>query len=133
MPAAYNTKAEIRQIEPYVYCQSTHGKHSPRFGASRVPWLSGSATWAYFSAAQAILGLRPEYDGLTIDPAIPASWKGFTATRRFRGKLVRVRVENPKGVEKGVARLVLDGVELPGNLVPAEKIRDVSDVVVTMG
>jgi cellobiose phosphorylase len=133
MPAAYNTRAEIREIEPYVYCQSAHGKYSPRFGASRVPWLSGSATWAYFSAVQAILGLRPEYDGLTIDPAIPASWKGFTATRRFRGKTLRIRVDNPKGVQKGVASLVVDGEEVPGKMVPAGRIRDVSDVVVTLG
>ena len=55
MPAAYNTKAEVRQIEPYVYNQSTHGKYSPRFGNSRLPWLSGSATWSFFAATQHIL------------------------------------------------------------------------------
>ena len=71
MPASFNTKAEIRQIEPYVYSQSTHSNYSPRFGASRLPWLTGAATWAYFSVSQYILGLQPQYDGMKIDPCIP--------------------------------------------------------------
>jgi cellobiose phosphorylase len=133
MPAAYNTRAEVRQIEPYVYCQSTHSKRSPRFGASRVPWLSGSATWAYYSAAQYVLGVRPEYDGLLIDPAVPGTFKQFSITRKFRGKTVRINVENPDGVEKGVRRVLLNGKELKGNLLPAADLREENDVTVVMG
>jgi cellobiose phosphorylase len=133
MPAAYNTKAEIRQIEPYVYSQSTHGKYSPRFGASRVSWLSGSATWAYFSAAHSILGVRPEYQGITIDPAVPASWRKFTITRSFRGKTLRISVDNSAGVEKGVVRVVVNGEEIRGGFVPAEKLRDKNEIAVVMG
>jgi cellobiose phosphorylase len=133
LPAAYNTKAEVRQIEPYVYCQFTHSKYSPRAGASRIPWLSGSAAWSFFAAAQYILGLRPEYDGLRIDPCIPADWKGFKATRTFRGKRVNVEVTNPSGVQKGVKKLVLNGEPLEGNFIPVDKLAAENQVVVEMG
>jgi N,N'-diacetylchitobiose phosphorylase len=133
LPAAYNTKAEIREIEPYVVCQSTHAKTSPKHGASRVPWLSGSATWTYFAISQYILGIRPEYDGLRIDPCIPSDWKGFTAKRRFRGKLFEITVENPDHVEKGVASLVVNGEEIEGNLISASIMKEVNVVQVVMG
>ena len=133
LPGAWNTRAEVREIEPYVYCQFTHSKYSPRFGASRVPWLSGSAAWSFFTATQHILGLRPEYGGLRIDPCIPAAWKGFTVTRVFRGKKVRVEVHNPAGVQQGVLKLVLNGEPLEGNFIPAAKLADQNRVVVEMG
>jgi len=133
LPGAWNTRAEVREIEPYVYCQFTHSKASPRFGASRVPWLSGSAAWSFFAATQHILGLRPEYGGLRIDPCIPAAWKGFTVSRVFRGERVRVEVHNPAGVQRGVRELVLNGEPLKGNFVPAEKLAGENRVVVEMG
>ena len=133
MPAAWNTNAEVREIEPYVYCQFTHSKYSPRCGASRVPWLSGSAAWSYYAATHCILGLKPEYGGLRIDPCIPAAWKGFTATRVFRGKKIRVEVRNPAGVQKGVRKLVLNGEPLEGSLISAEKLLDENRVVAEMG
>jgi cellobiose phosphorylase len=133
LPAAYNPRAEVRQIEPYVYCQFTHSKYSPRFGASRVPWLSGSATWSFFAATQYILGIQPEYDGLRINPCIPAAWKGFKVTRVFRGKNISVEVENPAGVQKGVKRLLLNGELLEGNFIPVEKLLAENQVEVEMG
>jgi cellobiose phosphorylase len=133
MPAAQNDKAEIRQIEPYVHCQSTHSPFSRRYGASRIPWLTGTAAWAYFSATQHILGLRPEMEGLRLDPCVPASWKEFTMTRLFRGKQIHIRVENPAGVQKGVVKTILNGEALKDNLLPAESLKEANDVVVTMG
>jgi cellobiose phosphorylase len=133
LPAAYNTRAELRQIEPYVYCQFTHSKYSPRFGASRVPWLSGSAAWSFFAVTQYILGLQPEYGGLRIDPCIPAAWKDFKVTRVFRGKKVSVVVKNPAGVQKGVKKLLLNGKQLEGNFIPAEKLLAENRVEIEMG
>jgi cellobiose phosphorylase len=133
LPAAYNTRAELRQIEPYVYCQFTHSKCSPRFGASRVPWLSGSAAWSFFAATQYILGVQPEYGGLRIDPCIPSAWKEFKVTRVFRGKKVAVTVKNPAGAQKGVKKLLLNGIELEGNLIPVEKLLAENQVEVEMG
>jgi cellobiose phosphorylase len=133
LPAAYNTRAEIRQIEPYVYCQSTHSRYSPRYGASRLPWLSGSAAWSYYAATQYILGIQPDYFGLRIDPCIPASWPGFRVKRRFRGKDFDIRVENPSGVQKGVKRLVVNGRPAEGNLVPVDRFEDSNEILVEMG
>lgn len=133
MPAAYNTKAEIRQIEPYVYNQSTHGKYSPRFGNSRLPWLSGSATWSFFAATQHILGIQPDYNGMVIDPCVPSDWKQFKVIRRFRGKLLKVSVKNDSGVQKGIKKITLNGEDIAGNLIPVGKMKDVNEVEVVMG
>jgi len=117
MPAAYNDRAEVRQVEPYVHCQSTHSRASRRFGASRIPWLSGTASWSYVAATQYILGLRPDYDGLRIAPCLPPEWDGFEATRVFRGATYRIRVRNPEHLSKGVRRLRVGGKVVEGNLV----------------
>ncbi len=109
MPAAYNTRAEVRQIEPYVHCQSTHGKDSRRFGASRLPWLTGAVSWSYHAATHWLLGVRPEVDGLRVDPCIPASWDGFELTRVFRGASYEITVQNPGHVQKGIESLSVDG------------------------
>jgi len=133
MPAAYNHKAEIREIEPYVVCQSTHGPESPRYGASRLPWLSGSATWTYYAISQYILGIRPEYKGIQINPCIPSDWKGYTATRLFRGKKLRIMVSNPDGVERGVKSLRVNGEELQSSFVPIELLLAETQIEVLMG
>lgn len=133
LPAAYNTKADIREIEPYVVCQSTHAKYSPKHGASRIPWLSGSATWTYYAISQYILGIRPEYDGLTIDPCIPSNWDGFTARRKFRGYIFEIEVSNPNHVEKGVAKLLLNGKELDSNFISARDFKNINKVLVQLG
>jgi cellobiose phosphorylase len=103
-----------------------------RAGQSRCPWLSGTASWAYFTAAQYILGILPDYNGLLIDPCVP-EWEGFTASRRFRGKMVNITVQNPNKVEKGVKSMTLNGESIDGNVVPFDKMKDVNEVVVVMG
>jgi len=133
MPAAYNTKAEIRQIEPYVNSQFTHSKHSPRFGASRLPWLSGAAAWSYYAATQYILGIQPDYHGLRIDPCVPSSWEEFSVTRRFRKKYFNIQVRNKSGVRKGVKKIIINGEVIASNLIPLDKMKDNNEVLVEMG
>ncbi len=118
MPAAYNARAEIRQSEPYVQGQTTYSTFSPRAGNTRTSWLTGAAAWSYFSATQSILGIRPELDGLRIDPCIPSAWEGFSVQRRFRSRLYRISVHNPQHVCRGVVRMLVNGSEVTGNLVP---------------
>jgi cellobiose phosphorylase len=120
MPAAYNTRAEIRQSEPYVQGQTTYSTYSPRPGNTRTSWLTGAAAWGYFSATQYILGLRPEVDGLRVDPCIPSAWKGFKMVRRFRSRTYRIYVHNPQCVCKGVVQMTIDGRDIPGNLIPLD-------------
>ena len=131
MPAAYNTRAEIREIEPYVYAQSTHSKYSSRFGASRLPWLSGTASWSYVASTQYILGIRPEYNGLLIDPCLPLAWDELSVSRTFRGKRFDITIRNgEKG--KGVERMVVNGQEVAGKLVPMEGCKEWNEVEVRL-
>jgi N,N'-diacetylchitobiose phosphorylase len=133
MPAAYNDRAEIRQSEPYVQGQTTYSVFSPRPGNTRTSWLSGAAAWAYYSATQYILGLRPELDGLRIDPCIPSSWEGFRATRRFRNRIIDIEVRNPTGVCRGVKSLTLNGNVLSDTLLPADQLDEQNRVEVLLG
>lgn len=133
MPAAYNEHAEIRQLEPYVQGQTTYSTFSPRAGNCRTSWLTGAAAWGYYSATQYILGIRPELAGLRIEPCIPSKWDGFTATRRFRGKIVQIEVENPQHVCGGVASVTLNGEPLEDNLIPADMLGDENQVAVVLG
>jgi cellobiose phosphorylase len=118
LPAAYNSRAELRQSEPYVQAQTTYSPFSPRPGNSRLPWLTGAAAWSYFSATNFILGLRAEMDGLRIDPCIPSAWKGYSAVRKLRDNVFRITVHNPYEVCKGVVKMAVNGTPFPGNLVP---------------
>ena len=74
--------------------------------------MTGSGGWAYFAVTHYILGIRPEFGGITIDPCIPDSWDRFTVTRRFRGKEIEIKVTNPSHVQSGVRKLTLDGREV---------------------
>jgi N,N'-diacetylchitobiose phosphorylase len=133
LPSSFNDKAEIREIEPYVVCQSTHSNYSPCYGKSRIPWLSGSATWTYYAITQYILGMRPGYYGITIDPCIPSHWNGFRATRKFRGKTLNLEVRNEKGVEKGIEQMIVNGERLAGKCIPVDKLMQDNTIVVIMG
>jgi N,N'-diacetylchitobiose phosphorylase len=132
LPAAQNDRADIREVEPYVHCQSTHSQFSEKFGRSRVPWLSGTASWAHFTATNYLLGIRPEAGGLRIDPCIPKNWPGFIATRKFRGLTLHIEVKNPAGKNRGVTRLEMDGNLLVGAVIPAEQLREGARIVVIL-
>lgn len=108
-PARQNDKIEVRQSEPYSYCQFVVGRDHTAFGRARHPFMTGSSGWAYYAATQYILGIRPEYDRLIVDPCIPADWREFTVTRKWRGATYHIHVSNPDGVQKGVRSLTVDG------------------------
>src|SRR3989344_6979916 len=94
------------------------GKAHQDFGEGKNSWLTGSASWNFVAVSQYILGIRPDYGGLLIDPCIPNEWEGFSVRRRFRGSDYYITVRNPKGVSKGVKSVTLDGKKLPSNLIP---------------
>jgi cellobiose phosphorylase len=133
MPAAYNDRAEVRQIEPYVQGQTTYAPYSPRAGNTRTSWLTGAAPWAYYSAVHYILGLRPEIEGLRVDPCLPSHWPGFKATRVFRGKTIEIEVKNPNKVCRGVTRLTLNGETVSGSLIPVTRLEAHNQVEVILG
>ncbi len=121
LPSLKNDIAEVYEIEPYVYCQNILGKEHPQFGLGRNSWLTGTATWAMVAIKQYILGIRPDYHGLIIDPCIPSFWKGFEVKRVFRGCTYFITVRNPRGTNKGIRSLMVDGKKIMGNQVPLFK------------
>jgi len=131
LPFRQNDKIEIRQSEPYMYCQFVMGRDHTAHGRARHPWMTGTGGWAYFAATHYMLGLRPGYDEFVIDPCLPGDWPGFTAVRRWRGATYNIEVRNPGGVEKGVRLVTLNGTEV--GVVPVCPPGSVNKVVVEMG
>jgi cellobiose phosphorylase len=123
LPVSQNDQAEIRKTEPYVYCQMVAGPDHPDLGEGKNSWLTGSAAWNFYAASQYILGIRPEYDGLRIDPCIPREWREFKVRRIFRGACYIIKVKNPKRISRGVKFLMVDGRRIDGNLAPIFKDR----------
>jgi N,N'-diacetylchitobiose phosphorylase len=109
LPYNQNDMIEIRQSEPYSYCQFIVGKDHTAFGRARHPWLTGTASWTYTAVTKYILGIRPTYKGMVIDPCIPSDWKEFEVIRKWRGAKYYIKVKNPDGVEKGVKCISLNG------------------------
>ncbi|MEG1445675.1 MAG: N,N'-diacetylchitobiose phosphorylase [Ruthenibacterium sp.] len=108
-PCLQNDKIEIRKSEPYSYCQFVTGKDHSGFGEAHHPFMTGSGGWSYVAATRYMLGIKPDFDGLVIDPCIPAAWDEFSCTRVFRGATYHITVQNPQHICKGVAEIILDG------------------------
>jgi cellobiose phosphorylase len=125
--------ADIHLTECYIYSQFITGRHNPNFGRARNSWLTGTAAWNFIAIANYILGVRPDYDGLIIDPCIPKKWKAFSVKRRFRGALYDIAVKNPKHVSKGVKSVSVDGGRIKGNVIPVSKGGGTYKVEVIMG
>ena len=116
-PSKREEISEIHRCEPYVYAQTIAGKEAPTSGEAKNSWMTGTAAWNYVAITQWILGMRPEYDGLRLDPCIPPDWDGFSAIRSFRGSLLHINVHNPRHVSRGIVKLEVDGIPQEGNLV----------------
>ena len=110
-PYLQNDQIEIRQAEPYSYCQFIMGRDHSDFGRARHPFMTGSGGWAYFSATRYMLGIRPDYDKLTVDPCIPEAWDGFEVRRIWRGAVYEIEVRNPRHISKGVETIFVEGSE----------------------
>jgi len=132
LPYNQNDRIEVREAEPYSYCQFVYGKDHPAHGRARHPWLTGSAGWSYTAATKWILGIRPGYDRLVVDPCVPPGWKLFSVERIWRGARYAIRVENPDGVSKGVASVSLNGKSAGGGIPPMPALSE-NEVVVIMG
>lgn len=133
LPAAGNKISDLRKTEPYVYCQMIAGQAHKDFGEGKNSWLTGSACWNFVAVSQHILGIRPDYDGLRVDPCVPKDWKEFSAKRHFRGVDYNIKIRNPKKVSKGVRFMIVDGEKLYSNLIPTIKGKKKINVEVVMG
>ena len=116
-PSYTEERSVLHKVEPYVYSQMIAGKDAARPGEGKNSWLTGTAAWNYYAITQYILGIKPAYDGLEINPCIPSTWKEYTVKRKFRGAIYEITVQNPQGVCKGIKTLTVDGVKTEGNIV----------------
>jgi cellobiose phosphorylase len=132
-PSYLEQISDLHKTEPYVYAQMIAGKDAFRPGEAKNSWLTGTASWNFYAITQYILGIRPDYDGLVIDPCIPDDWQGFKVTRQFRGATYHIRVTSPNGKMKGVKEIVVDGITLPSNLIPRHSDSKEHDVKVILG
>ena len=132
-PAYIEDISEIHRTEPYVYSQMVAGKDAPTFGEAKNSWLTGTAAWTFFNVSQYILGIQPTLDGLKVDPCIPHTLPGFTVTRRFRGAVYHITVDNSAAVQHGVKSVTMDGKSVAGNLLPLAPAGTDVTVQVVMG
>ncbi|NLN65489.1 MAG: glycosyl transferase [Clostridiaceae bacterium] len=132
-PAYREDISEIHRTEPYVYAQMIAGRDAVHHGEAKNSWLTGTAAWNYVCITQHILGIRPDYDGLMVDPCIPSSWEGFTVKRVYRGAEYNITVQNPDHVCKGIKKLVVDGEEINGNTIPASPKGSRHEVLAILG
>ncbi|HEX9975007.1 MAG TPA: N,N'-diacetylchitobiose phosphorylase, partial [bacterium] len=132
LPYNQNDMIEIREAEPYSYCQFIMGKDHSAHGKARHPWLTGSAGWFYFAATNYMLGIRVHFNGLLIDPCIPKDWQEFEVQRKWRGATYKIIVKNPERVMKGVKSIRVNGkkVESP---IRQQEAGSVNEIEVLMG
>lgn len=117
---AYIEDQTLHKVEPYVYSQMVAGKDAAKPGEGKNSWLTGTAAWNYYTSTQFILGIKPHYDGLLVNPCICSQWREFSVERKFRGGTYNITVKNPDGMEKGVRSITVDGMPLNGNVIPAQ-------------
>ncbi|MCI5666527.1 MAG: glycosyl transferase, partial [Spirochaetia bacterium] len=140
-PSYTEETSDIHKTEPYVYGQMIGGKEAgsdignggKNYGQGKNSWLTGTAAWNMVAISQYILGIKPDFDGLMINPSIPSSWDGFKATRLFRGAKYNITIKNPNHVCKGVKSLVVDGKAIDGCIVPFVEGKKEVNVEITLG
>ena len=116
-PSYTEEQSALHKVEPYVYSQMIAGKDAARPGEGKNSWLTGTAAWNYYAITQYILGIKPAYDGLEINPCIPSTWKEYTVKRKFRGAIYNITIQNPHHVCTGIKTLEIDGKRIEGNIV----------------
>ena len=132
-PSYLESISEIHRTEPYVYSQMVAGADAYYHGEAKNSWLTGTAAWTFVNVSQAILGVQPSCDGLIIDPCVPSDFGSFRLVRKFRGAAYYIDVQKPDGVQKGVQKIIVDGREIEGNLIPLEEGKTEYHVTSYMG
>ena len=132
-PSFLEDISELHKVEPYVYCQMIAGKEAFKPGEAKNSWLSGTASWNFYTITQYILGVKPDYNGLLMNPCIPKKWDGFKMKREFRGATYHIEVLNPNHVSKGVKHIIVNGTVINSNIVPIQQVGKEHFVKVIMG
>lgn len=131
-PAYTEDRSELHKVEPYVYCQMIAGKDAAKPGEAKNSWLTGTAAWNWYAITQFILGIKPGYNGLVIEPCIPKVWDKFTVKRHYRGADYEITVLNPDHKSTGVKSLVVNGNPVEGNVIPLQPENSYNKITVTL-
>ncbi len=132
-PAYTEHRSELHKVEPYVYCQMIAGKDAATPGQGKNSWLTGTAAWNWYAITEFILGIKPGYKGLTIDPCVPKDWDGYKVSRMFRGARYEIEVHNPEHVNRGIKSILFNGSAISGNTLPIAEPGSQNTVIVTLG
>lgn len=133
LPPTKNKIADTHLTEGYIYSQFITGRDNPNFGRARNSWLTGTAAWNFIAITYYILGIKPHYNGLIIDPCIPKEWGEYSVRRIFRGTTYDIEVSNPKGISKGIKSLLVDGKRIAGNIAPVFKDKKIHRIKAVLG
>jgi len=117
-PVKRGMEPDLYRCEPYVTPGNTNGPQAADYGAGGWTWYTGSGAWLYRVSTNWILGVRPTYSGLLIDPCIPSKWAHFSMKRSYGRCTYNIEVTNPHHVQKGVKEVYLDSKRLVSNIVP---------------
>jgi cellobiose phosphorylase len=128
-PAYLEDVSEIHKTEPYIYSQTIAGRDAKNYGEAKNSWLTGTASWTMFAASQAILGIKPDYEGLMIDPHLPKEIKNAKVTRIFRGVKYNITIENNNTSNY---QMVVDGKTINGKVIPYDKTKKDVDVRISL-
>jgi len=131
-PSYIEDISEIHRTEPYVYSQMVAGADAKFHGEAKNSWLTGTAAWTFTNISQYILGIYPTLDGLSVNPCTPAAFGDFKVTRVYRGVTYNIEIQNPDKVQKGVSKLIVDGKEIEGNIIPFDPSKKTVNVIATM-
>lgn len=131
-PAYIEDISEIHRLEPYAYAQMVGGKYAKKPGEAKNSWLTGTAAWNFVAISQFILGIRPDFEGLIVDPCCEHNME-FKVTRKYRGNTFKITVKNPDSVCCGVSKMIVDGKEVAGNILKPTSAGDVHEVEVILG
>jgi cellobiose phosphorylase len=115
-PSAREAISEIHRCEPYVYAQMIAGRDAPSTGEAKNSWLTGTAAWNYVAITQWILGIRPTFDGLQVEPVMPANWDGFDVIRYYRD--VRYEISISRQGPGNQVLLIIEGDPIDGTCIP---------------
>lgn len=131
-PSYLEEVSDLHKTEPYVYAQMIAGKDAFKPGEAKNSWLTGTASWNYYTITQFILGIKPTYNGLEISPCIPKVWKKYNITRKFRGAIYNIEISNPAGINSGVKEMLLNGQKINGNIIPIQKSGSINEVKIIL-
>lgn len=132
-PPTKEEQIDIYRSEPYVYSQMTAGRDAQTPGEGKNSWLTGTVAWSFVALSQYILGIKPVYDGLLINPCVPQNWEQYNVVRKYRNGTYNITVNNPRNINKGVKSISVDGKPIKGKIIPVFNDQKEHKVEVELG